>query len=487
MKFWPLQDTIARRFACTIVFTIVLMVSLTWLVVQFAGVWARPSAHEMGLLDRVNDIVRMIEAVSPTQRNKVAAAVTNKVFRIDWYPEQSPVAEALDAAAGVSPTIESETFGHDARPRRTVRFQAGRRDAPLPPPQVDGRPDRGAYFLSVELEDRSWVTFTAFNRIWGVDRSTRIGVALGLLLVSIAGVSMIATYRMAKPIKLFTDAMRRFGTDPRASPVPETGPQELRLSIRTFNAMQAQIQRFVDDRTTMLAAISHDLRTPLTKMRLRGEFIENEEQKRRLFRDVDDMQAMVEGALAFFRDDIQQEERTAFDFPALLQTLADDYSDQGHAVSYAGVAQLRFFGRPFALKRALSNLVDNAVKYGTCARIELRRQAHQIEVVVHDRGPGIQVEAAERVFSPFYRLETSRSRTTGGVGLGLTSARAVIRAHGGDITLANRTAGGLAATVSLPLAAGLDDGSGARRARHSTAEEAGTDPASSFRVRRVSG
>ncbi len=483
MKFWPLQDTIARRFACTIVFTIVLMVSLTWLVVQFAGVWARPSAHEMGLLDRANDIVRMIEAVSPTQRSQVAGAAANTVFRVDWYPERSRVAVALDAAASVNSTIGLETFGHDARPRRTVRFQADQRDAPLPPPQVDGRPDRGAYFLSVELEDRSWVMFTAFNRIWGVDRSTRISVALGLLVVSITGVSIIATHRMTKPIKVFTDAMRRFGTDPRASLVPETGPQELRLSIRTFNAMQAQIQRFVDDRTTMLAAISHDLRTPLTKMRLRGEFIENEEQKRRLFRDVDDMQAMVEGALTFFRDDIQQEERTAFDFPELLQTLADDYSDQGHVVSYAGVAHLRFLGRPFALKRALSNLVDNAVKYGTCAQIELRRQVHQIQVVVQDSGPGIPIEAAERVFSPFYRLETSRSRTTGGVGLGLTSARAVIRAHGGDIRVANLTAGGLAVTVSLPLEAG----SSAERGRRGTAEEAGTDPASALRLRRISG
>ena len=214
--------------------------------------------------------------------------------------------------------------------------------------------------------------------------------------------------------------------------------------------MQAQIQKFVDDRTTMLAAISHDLRTPLTKMRLRGEFIEDEEQRARLFRDVGDMRATVDSALVLFRDDIQNEETTSFDFPELLRTIADDFSDHGCEVGYCGAERLAFLGRPFALKRAFTNLVDNAVKYARAPELELARADERITVTVRDSGPGIPPEAAERVFEPFFRLEPSRNRATGGVGLGLTSARAVIRAHGGDITLGNRPTGGLEIQVSLP-------------------------------------
>jgi signal transduction histidine kinase len=257
---------------------------------------------------------------------------------------------------------------------------------------------------------------------------------------------------LSRPIKEFTEALRRFGTDPRASPIPEKGPRELRSSIAAFNAMQAQIQTFVDDGTIMLAAISHDLRTPLTKIRLRGEFVEDEEQRARLFRDVDDMQAMIESALAFFRDDFQGEETTTFDFPDMLRTIADDYSDQGFEIAYDGAEHIAFRGRPFALKRAFANLVDNAVKYGRAPELEFRSSGQQFVAVVRDSGPGIPPEATEQVFAPFYRLERSRNRATGGVGLGLTSARAVIRAHGGDISLRNRPTGGLEVEISLPIA-----------------------------------
>jgi signal transduction histidine kinase len=215
--------------------------------------------------------------------------------------------------------------------------------------------------------------------------------------------------------------------------------------------MQAQIQKFVDDRTAMLAAISHDLRTPLTKMRLRGEFLEDDVQRAHMFRYVDDMQAMVDSALAFFRDDFQGEETTTFDFPEMLRTIADDYNDQGSEIVYDGDEHVAFSGRPFALKRAFTNLIDNAVKYGREPQLQLCLSERWIVVLVSDSGPGIPIEAAEQVFAPFYRLERSRNRATGGVGLGLTSARAVVRAHGGDIRLRNRPSGGLEVEVTLPV------------------------------------
>lgn len=447
------RDTIARRFAFTIVLSIVVTLGLAALVVQFAGVWARPSAHAQGLLERANDMVRMIEAAPASQRKTLADAVANPVFTVNWYPATSPAAVVIDAAERVRPPASAaDAFDRDGTKRRVVHFRGENDPPPLPSIGADGKADRYVGILAVALDDGSWVTFTALNRTWGLSPSTQLGVVLVLLTISIIGVSAIATHSLVRPITAFTGALRRFGTDPRASPIEERGPVELRQSIGAFNAMQAQIQRFVDDRTTMLAAISHDLRTPLTRVRLRAEFVDDERQKSRLFRDVDEMQAMVEAALAFFRDDVREEDRTAFDLPDLLQAVADDYTDQGHEIVYGGTQHLRFVGRPFALRRAFANLMDNAVKYGAAPRrVTLRREPHWVQILISDSGPGIPAAAADRVFSPFYRLETSRSRATGGVGLGLTSARAVILAHGGEIALANQASGGLVVTVSLPF------------------------------------
>jgi signal transduction histidine kinase len=225
--------------------------------------------------------------------------------------------------------------------------------------------------------------------------------------------------------------------------------------IRTFNEMQAQIRKFVSYRTMMLAAISHDLRTPLTRMRLRGELIEDAEQQARLFRDVDEMQAMVDGALAFFRDDAVTEPTTTFDFANVLLTLTNDYADQRVEIPYSGPAHAGYKGRPFALKRAVTNLVENAIKYATVPEIELECAANELVVWVRDGGPGIPDKALADVFLPYYRVEKSRNRNTGGVGLGLTVAQAIIRGHGGEILLSNRPNGGLEVRVTLPLISAL--------------------------------
>jgi signal transduction histidine kinase len=420
------------------------------LVAHFAGVWARPSAHELGLLERADDIVRMIEATPEPQRQAVVNAADNATFRVDWYPAASTVAVMLDAASDRRTHVDFPEFQIGDHRRRTITFSSRNQEALLGALHFERKSNPNAYFAAVELGDASWIVFTAPTRVWGLDLTARIGLGLGLLIMSIAVVSTVATLQLARPIREFTDALRRFGTDTRAAPIPESGPREVRASIGAFNAMQAQIQRFVDDRTAMLAAISHDLRTPLTRMRLRGEFVEDEEQRARLFRDVDEMQTMVESALVFFRDDFQGEETTTFDLPELLRTIAEDYSDRGCETTYNGTEHVPFRGRPFALKRAFENLVDNAVKYGREPELELRCSEQRFVVVVRDSGPGIPPEAAEKVFTPFYRLERSRNRATGGAGLGLTSAQAVVRGHGGEISLRNRSTGGLEVEVTLP-------------------------------------
>ncbi len=395
----------------------------------------------------------MVEAMPEPQRQAMANAAGNATFKVGWYPAASAMAMMLDAAPEVGTGDDDDRTGFQigGHQRRMVELSPTDRARLLAEFPSDNRTNLDPYFRAVELSDASWVVFTAPARVWGLGLPTRIGLGLALLVISIAAVSTAATFQLARPIREFTDALRRFGTDPRAAPIPETGPRELRASIAAFNAMQAQIQRFVDDRTTMLAAISHDLRTPMTRVRLRGEFVEDEEQRARLFRDVDEMQAMVDSALAFFRDDFQGEETTTFDLPELLRTIVEDYNDHGSEITYDGAERVTFRGRPFALKRAFANLVDNAVKYGREPELELRCSEQRFVVMVRDSGPGIPPEAAEKVFRPFYRLERSRNRATGGAGLGLTSAQAVVRGHGGEISLRNRPTGGLEVEVTLPV------------------------------------
>jgi signal transduction histidine kinase len=280
VKLWP-ADTIARRFTITIVSAILVAVALTGIVIEFAGVWARVPLRETGLLERADDIVRMIDAASVGERQPLADSVSNTTFRVDWYSNTSAVAVVLNAAANIRTVRDFPGFEFHGKQRRIVAFNQQHKAPPTALPYIDQAAHPNAYFGSVELADGSWVVFTVPTRFWGLKEPGRLGIGLALLILSIIVVSAAATYQLSRPIRDFTEALRRFGTNPRASPIPETGPLEPRASISAFNAMQSQIQRFVEERTAMLAAISHDLRTPLTKMRLRGELVEDEEQRAR--------------------------------------------------------------------------------------------------------------------------------------------------------------------------------------------------------------
>ncbi|MBI5165852.1 MAG: two-component sensor histidine kinase, partial [Magnetospirillum sp.] len=217
-----------------------------------------------------------------------------------------------------------------------------------------------------------------------------------------------------------------------------------------FNRMQARIRRFVDDRTQMLAAISHDLRTPITRLKLRAEFVEDDEQRTRMLADLDEMERMIAATLAFARDDAAREERRPVDLAALAHGLIEDAAAAGAAATSGGLDSLVMDSRPMACKRALANLIDNAVKYGGHVALTVEADAGEARFLIDDGGPGIPEADRERVFAPFVRLESSRNRDTGGSGLGLSVARAAIRAQGGDIRFGDRPGGGLRVTVTLP-------------------------------------
>lgn len=439
-----IPDTIAWRIALTVGAAIVSVLAFSALFDRFLG----PSPAENTRLDRADDAIRMIEVASPNDRQQLADTITfaDKTY---WFQPDAAISQRL--AAAIPHGLHSDAiarFQNREHLRHTMIFTSA--DQLSTAVSFDRIAHPNAFFMAVQLRDGSWVLFIKNSRPWDSLLPGNLTLTLASVTLLILAVSMLATYFLARPIRQFAKELRQIGGNPRAGPVQETGPQELRAAIEAFNALQAQLRKFVDDRTLMLAAISHDLRTPLTKIRLRGEFIEDEDQRTRLFRDVDDLQAMADSALSFFRDDYKDEEATVFDFAGLLRTIADDYSDQGTPVRYIGPGRFALSGRPFSIRRACMNLIDNAVKWGGSADLELTCDTTEVTLLITDRGPGIPPEALQQVFSPFFRVEPSRNRSTGGMGLGLTSALAVIRAHGGDINLRNRQTGGLEVRVTLP-------------------------------------
>ncbi|RON46576.1 ATP-binding protein [Pseudomonas frederiksbergensis] len=442
-RHWP-QDTVARWIALTIILAMLISLALNGLFIQLAGVWARPPLTETGLLEKIAAITRVIEAAPAPLRSQLAHAVSDKGFTASWH---------LDRRELNLPTVD-DPISHTSMAILQPLFKSADRRIEAYEPSDWTDPADAHYALVVELPDASWLMFSAPSRSWGLDETPRYLIVILLVLISTALVALIATRRLANPLQRFAEGARRFGSDFRAPPIDPLGPHEIRQAILAFNAMQAQLQHFIRDRTQMLAAISHDLRAPLTRMRLRGEFIDDPEQQQRLFRDVDEMQAMINSALEFFRDDARLEPATQFDLAELLQTLLDDYRDQQIEIAFNGPLRLVYFGRPLGLKRVLTNLLDNAIKYASEPAVELQSSAGQVRIKIRDSGPGIPQASLEQVFVPFFRLEGSRNKSTGGVGLGLSAARAIVLEHGGELRLRNRAKGGLEALVVLPVQVG---------------------------------
>jgi len=305
--------------------------------------------------------------------------------------------------------------------------------------------------VSVQLTDASWLNFASPAERWRSFWSSPVFLSIVLMTIAVLGLSVWAIKSATRPLGTIAAAANRLGLDMEAPALTEDGPREVRHVARAFNTMQSRIKTFVHDRTQMLAAISHDLRTPITRLRLRAEFIEDAELQQKMLNDLEQMEAMIASTLAFARNDAEDEPRKPFDLAVLLRGIYDDASDTGQDIAYDGPDRLTYSGRPMALTRVFSNLIDNAIGYGGNARINLAEDTGQITVTVTDDGPGIPDGQLEQVFAPFHRLEHSRSRETGGVGLGLSVVRTIIRAHGGEVTLVNRAEGGLSVTVVLPL------------------------------------
>jgi signal transduction histidine kinase len=304
--------------------------------------------------------------------------------------------------------------------------------------------------VSVGLSDGSWLNLSTFAPPAPPFWSGRLILSIAVMIISVALLSAWAVRRMTGPLGTIADAADRLGRDMQTPPLPETGAGEVRRAARAFNRMQERLRGLLDARTRMLAAISHDLRTPITRLRLRVEFVDDEEQREKTLADLSEMENMIAFTLAFARDDAQDEPRETVDLAALVQTVCDDLADAGRDCVFESARGTPYACQPLALRRALGNLAENAVAYGARARISLLSESERLIVRIDDDGPGIPEEELARVFEPFYRLERSRSRETGGTGIGLCIVQSVAQAHGGEVRLANRAEGGLRAELVLP-------------------------------------
>ncbi|MFV1992334.1 MAG: ATP-binding protein [Acidiferrobacterales bacterium] len=311
-------------------------------------------------------------------------------------------------------------------------------------------PDALIFFAQVKLTDGTWVTFeNRINEEIFADSSVLL-LTLAILLATVLLVSLLAVRLVTRPLTMLAQAADKLGGDINQPPLPETGPVETRHAAQAFNAMQLRLQRFIEDRTRLLSAISHDLKTPITRMRLRAEMLDDPEQRTSLIENLDEMQAIASETLDFLRADDSRESLQAIDVCVLLETIKDDGAELGQDIKIDSCQLAPFRARPLALKRCIVNLVDNAIKYGGNARVAASENKETLVITVSDTGPGIPEQKLETVFEPFYRLESSRSRETGGTGLGLSIARSIALSHGGDLQLHNISHGGLKATLTLP-------------------------------------
>lgn len=392
-----------------------------------------PEPGRAGLVARFDglSLVARLASEAPFAAPAAASAETEAV--------RQAIAERLppETASGLRVILESQS------PHAAMSGFRHLRNA------LYGEPERMVVHAAVPLPDGGWLELVAPPPEQGADHSALASMAAMVAAIVIAAIWVVR--RMTEPLKTLAEAARRMARDVNAPDLPETGPAEVREAISAFNHMRNEVRRLLDNRTLMLAAISHDLRTPITLLRLRIEAFPPGEDRDRMLASLADMERMIASTLGFARQDAENEPHAVLDLAALLDAMVADMQDVGLDVSYSGPEEpVGFACRPQALKRAIANVVDNAVNYGGSAEVGLAVGADTLRLTVADHGPGLPPEELEKVFQPFYRCEASRSRATGGSGLGLSIARDIVAAHGGSVALANRAEGGLLVTIVLP-------------------------------------
>jgi signal transduction histidine kinase len=454
-----------------------------------AGSWIYVSARQeavravggLAAAERIINLSRLIEDVPAEWRDRIVAGANDAAFRIrltSIMPSPSVESSLTTEAEHIEAYLKEALPSHTVHVALAVddgeaHFGPWRHHAPWPgmgrgrggpmagPPEDQGPMMHGpfarwnmswrALHAVVELKGGQWLEFSTTLPDSGPTMSPRLILALGVMAAMIALLTAWAARRLTAPLTLLADAAERLGRDVGAPPLAVSGSRELRSAAQAFNKMQESLKRLIENRTQMLGAISHDLRTQLTLLRLRAETGDHADDRDRMLKTISEMDEMLMATLSFARDEATSEISKRIDIGAFVSSIADDMADAGLAVETGPIEPgVVVECKPLALRRALTNLIDNAVKYGGKASVTMNATASEVEITVDDQGPGIPEDQLGRVMQPFVRLEESRNRDTGGIGLGLAITASIAEAHGGTLTLSNRREGGLRAILALP-------------------------------------
>ena len=430
-------------------------------------------ASGMQSAQRIADIVRLLDTLTPAERMRIVKVLSAPPLTValDRGPLAAPdAATDAGARAALFTTLLRRFLGDDravivgmadgapfkgGAMRGQIWAETKRAESQgewMPPMMRHGDMAGGgpAFVAQVRLQDGTLATFDARQPQATESWPYRVLASIALLLVAVIAVSLVAVRWATQPLKTLADAADELGKNINRPPLAETGPTEVASAARAFNTMQSRLTTYLRERTQVLAAMSHDLKTPITRLRLRAELLEDAQLRAKFGNDLQEMEAMVASALDFLRGMDNGEAVRPVDVMALLDSLQADLRETGGAVTIEGRAAGPYPGRPQALKRCLANLLENAIKYGKTAQVVVEDAAERLQIRILDAGPGLPPDELEKVFEPFYRVEHSRNRDTGGTGLGLAIAKNIAEAHGGRIALRNREHGGIEALLLLP-------------------------------------
>lgn len=437
------------------------------LISHLIGAWVYTADREqavravggMAAAQRIANVTQLMSEAPADWRDRLVTAVSDPTFRVTLSTAPllpSTVADQNNAAIAIGNVLAEELKSWAQQIR--VRLPGSDAAAPMMPGPHVMMMDGGMHVMgswrdlqvSVLLNDGQWLSFATMVPKTGPAVSWQFIVSMALMGLVVLVVSIWAIGRVTAPLAAFAQAATALGKNLKAEPVRESGTREVRQATRAFNDMQTRLIRLIEGRTRMLAAISHDLRTPLTLLRLRAESAPECEDREKMLATINEMNGMIGSVLDLARSNASLENRRPMDLTALVESIVDDMKDAGFPVTMQPSSGVIYECYGAALKRAVTNLIDNAVKYGRTARVAICEVPTLLKIIVEDEGPGIPEHELSRVTEPFYRVEESRSREGGGAGLGLAITVSVIEAHGGELKLANRREGGLRAEVRLP-------------------------------------
>ena len=450
---------------------LVLVILATFVVIQGMSLWlfvderglAVRAALGLEAAGRAANVARLLEAAPEELQGDILRAADSPLVRFSLDDE--PAVDHLDHDAIGSIAERVRSFLDDANAhevRVELHPSAARRPSTASGAEMARMHDQmmGIDLASVEmqlaisLKDGRWLNVsTRFHRP-PIQWPWASYFSFGLTTIIIAIIVWTALSRLTGPLRKLARSAERLGRGEEVDPLSEQGPEELRRLTSAFNEMQARLSRFVSERTRLLAALGHDLRSPLTAMRVRSEMVEDDETRERLAAIIEEMQEMVESTLSFARGMVTAEEMQTVDLAEFLKELSDDMAAVAGDVSLQAQPGIVVRIKPVAMRRALRNVFENAIRYGQRARVSAQAADGVARITVTDNGEGIPEPDLERVFDPFVRVEKSRNLETGGTGLGLSIARTVIHAHGGDIKLSNAPGRGLVVDITIPLAGG---------------------------------